>query len=38
VVIVLGWLCGRARNQASSIRASVVTHALVVSTWRAFFV
>ena len=38
VVVVLGWLCGRARNQAGSIRASVVTHALVVSTWRAFFV
>jgi membrane protease YdiL (CAAX protease family) len=37
VVTVLGWLCGRARNQAGSIRASVVTHALVVSTWRAFF-
>jgi membrane protease YdiL (CAAX protease family) len=38
VVTVLGWLCGRARNQAGSIRSSVVTHALVVSTWRAFFV
>jgi len=37
VVTVLGWLCGRARNQAGSIRASVVTHALVVTTWRAFF-
>jgi hypothetical protein len=30
-------MCGRARNQAGSIRASVVTHALVVATWRAFF-
>ena len=29
--------CGRARNQAGSIRAGVVTHALVVATWRAFF-
>jgi membrane protease YdiL (CAAX protease family) len=38
VVTVLGWLCGRARNQAGGIRASVVTHALVVSTWRAFLV
>ena len=38
VVTVLGWLCGRARSQAGSIRASMVTHALVVSTWRAFFV
>lgn len=35
---LLGWFCGHARNQAGSIRASVVTHALVVTTWRAFFV
>ena len=34
----LGWFCGRARNQAGSIRASGVTHARVVTTWRAFFV
>lgn len=33
---VLGWFCGRARNQAGSIRAGVVTHALAVATWRAF--
>ncbi|MGA3239322.1 MAG: CPBP family intramembrane glutamic endopeptidase [Bryobacteraceae bacterium] len=33
---VMGWFCGRARNQAGSIRASAVTHALVVATWRAF--
>jgi membrane protease YdiL (CAAX protease family) len=32
----LGWFCGRARNQAGSIRAAMVTHALVVTTWRAF--
>jgi hypothetical protein len=32
-----GWFCGRARNQAGSIRAGVVTHTLVVTTWRAFF-
>jgi membrane protease YdiL (CAAX protease family) len=38
VAAVLGWMCGRARNQAGSIRASAVTHALVVATWRAFFV
>jgi membrane protease YdiL (CAAX protease family) len=38
VAAVLGLLCGRARNQAASIRASAVTHALVVATWRAFFV
>ena len=37
VVSVLGWCCGRARNQAGSIRASMVTHALVATTWRAFF-
>jgi membrane protease YdiL (CAAX protease family) len=34
---VLGWFCGHARNQAGGIRAGVVTHALVVTTWRAFF-
>jgi membrane protease YdiL (CAAX protease family) len=33
----LGWFCGRARNQAGSIRAGMVTHTLVVTTWRAFF-
>lgn len=32
----LGWFCGRARNQAGSIGASTVTHALTVATWRAF--
>jgi membrane protease YdiL (CAAX protease family) len=37
VAAVLGWFCGHARNQAGSIRASMVTHALVVTTWRAFF-
>jgi membrane protease YdiL (CAAX protease family) len=37
VVAVLGWFCGHARNQAGSIRASMVTHALAVTTWRAFF-
>jgi membrane protease YdiL (CAAX protease family) len=34
---VLGWFCGRARNQAGSIRASMVTHALVAAAWRGFF-
>jgi len=33
----LGWFCGRARNQAGGIRAAVVTHALTVTAWRAFF-
>jgi uncharacterized protein len=34
---LLGWFCGHARNQAGSIRAGVVTHALAVATWRGFF-
>jgi CAAX protease family protein len=34
---LLGFFCGRARNQAGGIRAGVVTHALVVATWRALF-
>jgi len=38
IAAVLGWFCGHARNQAGSIRAGVVTHALVVATWREFFV
>ena len=33
---VLGWFCGRARNRAGSIRASAVTHALVVAAFRTF--
>ena len=37
ITFVLGLACGRARNQTGSIRAGVVTHALVVATWRAFF-
>jgi hypothetical protein len=37
VAAILGWCCGHARNQAGGIRAGVVTHALVVVTWRAFF-
>jgi len=36
IAAVMGWFCGRARIQSGSIRASVVTHALVVATWRAF--
>jgi len=32
---VAGWFYGRAFNQAKSIRASMVTHALVVTAWRA---
>jgi membrane protease YdiL (CAAX protease family) len=37
ITAVLGFWCGRARNQAGGIRAGVVTHALVVATSRAFF-
>jgi membrane protease YdiL (CAAX protease family) len=32
-----GWFYGRAFQQARSIRASMVSHALVVATWRALF-
>ena len=35
---ILGWCCGHARNQSGGIRAGVVTHTLVVTTWRAFLV
>jgi len=35
---VMGWFCGRARNQAGSIRAGMVTHTLVITAWRSFFV
>ncbi len=34
---VAGWFYGRAYRQAQSIRASMVTHALVVALWRALF-
>jgi membrane protease YdiL (CAAX protease family) len=37
IAFTLGWFCGRARNQAGSIRAGMVTHTLVITTWRAFF-
>lgn len=37
VAAALGWFCGRARNQAGSIRAAMVTHTLVITAWRAFF-
>ncbi len=33
----MGWFCGRARNRAGSIRAGMVTHALVFAVWKAFF-
>jgi len=37
VAAVAGWFYGRAFQQARSIRASMVTHALMVTTWRALF-
>jgi hypothetical protein len=37
IAATLGWFCGRARQQAGSIRAGMVTHALVFATWQAFF-
>ncbi len=37
VAAVAGWFYGRAYQQARSIRAGMVTHALVVTTWRALF-
>lgn len=37
VAAVAGWFYGRAFERAGSIRASMVTHALTVTTWRALF-
>jgi membrane protease YdiL (CAAX protease family) len=37
VAAILGWFCGRARNQAGSIKAAMITHALVVTVQRGFF-
>ena len=37
IAAVLGYFCGRARNRAGSIRAGMVTHALTIAAWRAFF-
>ena len=37
VAAVAGWFYGRAFQTTRSIRASMVTHALVVTTWRAMF-
>jgi CAAX protease family protein len=34
---VLGLFCGLAMIKARSVKASMVTHALVVTTWRMFF-
>jgi membrane protease YdiL (CAAX protease family) len=37
IAVLLGIACALAFRQARSIRASMVTHALVVTTWRVFF-
>lgn len=37
IAAVLGLACGHARNQTGGIKAGVVTHALVVATYRGFF-
>ena len=37
IAAVLGICCGLAFRQTRSIRAPMVTHALVVTTWRIFF-
>ncbi|MFB3828130.1 MAG: type II CAAX prenyl endopeptidase Rce1 family protein [Bryobacteraceae bacterium] len=38
VAAIAGWFYGRAYLKTRSIRASMVAHALVVTTWRALFV
>ena len=37
VALLLGLFCGTAYIQSGSVRASIVTHSLVVVTWRLFF-
>jgi len=37
LAVLNGLCCGMAFRQTRSIRASMVTHALVVTTWRVFF-
>ena len=37
LAVLLGLCCGMAFRQTKSIRAPMVTHALVVTTWRVFF-
>jgi uncharacterized protein len=37
IAAVLGLFCGLALIKARSVKASMVTHALVVTTWRMFF-
>jgi len=38
IATMLGLFCGMAMQKAGSVRASMVTHALVVVTWRMLFV
>jgi membrane protease YdiL (CAAX protease family) len=37
VAAALGIFCGLSLLRARSVRASMVTHALVATTWRMFF-
>ena len=37
VAAIAGWFYGRAFEKGGSVRASAVTHALVVTTWRTLF-
>jgi membrane protease YdiL (CAAX protease family) len=37
VAAALGFFCGLSLLRARSVRASMVTHALVATTWRMFF-
>jgi hypothetical protein len=37
IAAVMGWFCGRAWRESGSIRSAMITHALVVATWRGFF-
>ena len=34
VAVLLGWFCGKSYTEAGGIRAAMVTHALIVTTWR----
>jgi membrane protease YdiL (CAAX protease family) len=34
IASVLGWFCGKSYEEAGGVRAAMVTHALIVTTWR----
>jgi membrane protease YdiL (CAAX protease family) len=37
IATILGWFCGQAYQETRTIRAAMVTHALVVTTWVVVF-